>query len=276
MKKAIITAAFAAVAALAGAQTIHSIVFCHTTDASIGRPMTTEMANLKKQIGVIESCLDDYAAERTFLDGPMCTRENLKKVIDEMEIEEEDIVLTFYGGHGAHAANDSDPWPQYCMNVPTAAGQNSWVPMALLANWLKAKPTQPRLTVILSNCCNSVSPMVTRKPLWAMGGDYTSLDNIKPENIRTLFSGKGVVMMTSSRVPEPSWCNDMTGGLFTTDFVEVLDRVGKGSVAPRLEERLPKDLRPLQCPRHPRPRQRRAQAASLLSSQHGHLDAPQA
>lgn len=65
-----------------------------------------------------------------------------------------------------------------------------------------------------------------------MGGDYTKLDGVSAEKYKELFSAKGLVMATSSTVPEPSWCNAITGGLFTSDFIDVLQMVGSGSVLP--------------------------------------------
>lgn len=212
----------------ASAQTLHTIVFCNTIDESIGRSMKVELDNVTKQFKMINNLID-YDLDFHTLDGKDCTKENLKSILDEMYVEEDDVILTFYGGHGSHATNNEiDPWPQYCMNTGFE-NQNNWVPMALLEKWVRAK--NPRLAIILSNCCNVVQGATTIKPLWAMGGDYTRLDGKKADNYKKLFSIKGIVMATSSKIPEPSWCNDGCGGLFTCDLVQALDMVGDGSLA---------------------------------------------
>ena len=145
-----------------------------------------------------------------------------------MDVEEDDVILTFYGGHGSHAPNnEDDPWPQYLMNSGFE-NQGNWVPMASLAKWVQAK--NPRLAIILSNCCNAIQPKTTIKPLWAMGGDYTNIDAKKTENYKKLFSAKGLVMATSSKLGELSWCNSLSGGLYTCDFIEALDMVGSGKI----------------------------------------------
>lgn len=211
------------------AQTLHAVVFCNTIDRSIGRSMTVELMNVTKEISKI-SDLIDYDLDLVQLDGPKCTRANLKRAIDEIDIESGDILLTFYGGHGSHAKNnENDPWPQYLMNSGFE-NQSNWVPMASVIKWVEAK--KPRLGVVLSNCCNVVQAGVTIKPLWAMGGDYTSLAGIKAENYKKLFNASGLIACTSSKIPEPSWCNDAMGGLFTCDFIDVLQMVGSGSVSP--------------------------------------------
>jgi hypothetical protein len=210
------------------AQTLHTIVFCNTIDSSIGESMSLEFINVKSQIKTLAGLID-YDEDNHELDGKNCTRSNLKSIIDQLEIEEDDVILTFYGGHGSHAEDDPDPWPQYLMNSGFE-NQDNWVPMATLQKWIEAK--HARLSVIISNCCNSIQAATTKKPLWAMGGDYTKLDNTRAENYKKLFAAKGLVMATSSRVSEPSWCGIPHGGLYTCDFIQAMKLVGTGEIAP--------------------------------------------
>lgn len=211
------------------AQTLHTIVFCNTIDESIGESMSIELKNVTSRIKTLNAAID-YDMDFHSLDGHNCTKDNLKLVIDQMDVDQDDVILTFYGGHGSHAENnESDPWPQYCMNTGFE-NQNNWVPMASLAKWIQAK--KPRLAIILSNCCNVVQKATTIKPLWAMGGDYSSLNEKNAINYRKLFSAKGLVMATSSKVSEPSWCGIPQGGLFTCDLLQALEMVGNGSVSP--------------------------------------------
>ncbi|MBQ6063475.1 MAG: caspase family protein [Prevotella sp.] len=212
----------------ANAQTLHTIVFCNTIDGDIGESMKVELMNVTNQFKKINDLIE-YDMDFYKLDGPICTRANLKRAIDQLEVDEDDVILTFYGGHGSHAPNDSDPWPQYCMNTGFE-DQSNWVRMATVAKWVWAK--KPRLAIILSNCCNVIQGATTVKPLWAMGGDYTSLDGISADKYKELFSAKGLVMATSSKVPEPSWCNNVIGGLFTSDLIDALQNVGSGEVSP--------------------------------------------
>lgn len=210
------------------AQTLHTIVFCNTIDESIGESMKIELMNVTNQIKKINDLIE-YDVDFYKLDGPICTKANLKRAIDQLDVDEDDVILTFYGGHGSHAKNDPDPWPQYCMNTGFE-DQSNWVPMSHVAKWVQAK--NPRLAIILSNCCNVVQGATTIKPLWAMGGDYTKQDDVSASKYKELFSAKGLVMATSSKVPEPSWCNAVMGGLFTSDLIDVLQMVGSGSVLP--------------------------------------------
>lgn len=228
-KIGLIIAIIVTISSFSHAQTLHTIVFCNTIDESIGNSMRYELQNVTNQFRTINGLID-YDEDFVPIDGYKCTRAYLKRVIDRMEVEPDDVILTFYGGHGSHAENNaSDPWPQYCMNTGFE-NQGNWVPMAELAKWVQSK--NPRLAVVLSNCCNVVQRFTTIKPLWAMGGDYTSIANVKAERYKKLFSAKGLVMATSSRVPEPSWCCVPDGGLFTCDLITALKMVGEGNIQP--------------------------------------------
>lgn len=211
------------------AQMIHVVVFCNTTDKKIGESMTVELNNVLNQFQTLHKLVEaDYDLDIYELSGADCTRANLKKIIDEMDVYPEDVVWTFYGGHGSHAANNADdPWPQYLMNSGFE-NQANWVPMATLDNWVAAK--KPRLRIISSNCCNNVQPETTIKPLWADDGRATSLKGLNAENFKKLLSAKGRVMSTSSKLGQYSWCNGY-GGIYTNIFWEVMTMVGTGQVS---------------------------------------------
>lgn len=220
------------------AQTFHGIVFCNTIDESIGESMKVDMQSMSDKIQTLQTLLeDDYGCDFKVFDGNDCTRANLKSYIDNMEVGSDDVIFTFYGGHGSHAENNaSDPWPQYLMNSGFE-NQSNWIPMAEFARWIKEKGA--RLSIITSNCCNKEQSGTTIKPLWADDGRATKLDNLDAEKFRKLFAAKGVVMATSSKLGQYSWCNGY-GGLFTCDFIDVLDMVGKGQIVPDWEEILKK------------------------------------
>lgn len=221
----------------ANAQTLHVVVFCNTIDESIGKGMSVEYKNVLNQIQTLNTMLD-YDMDLHKLDGPICTRANLQSIINDMEIEEDDIVFTFYGGHGSHAENnESDPWPQYLMNSGFE-NQSNWVPMATLAKWVKAK--NARLSLVISNCCNKEQAATTIKPLWANDGRATELDGLNADNYRKLFSARGFVMATSSKLGQYSYCSDAYGGIFTNDFWNAMRMVGTGDVAADWESVLKK------------------------------------
>ena len=231
MKRLLILFYICMVCVLVNAQTFHAIVFCNTIDRSIGQSMGVELANVTRNFSVLENLLeDDYLFVITAVDGRECTAANIKAIINEMNVGPDDVVFTFYGGHGSHAPNNSnDPWPQYCMNT---GNQSQWLPMAQVDKWVAEK--NPRLRITMANCCNVVQEGVTIKPMWANNDRATKLDGYDAAAFRKLFGHKGKIMMTSSKLGQYSWCNSY-GGLFTNQFWASMSDLGQGKIKPDWE-----------------------------------------
>ena len=207
-------------------QTVHAIIACNTIDSSIGVGMTSDMKNMRNAIQLIISMLDCEYDEKVF-DGNSCTKANITNYINQMDIASgDDIVIFFYGGHGTHAFNNaSDPWPQMCMNTNI---ESLFMPVASVEKLIAAK--NPKLMIILTNCCNKEQSGVTIKPLYAQSAGPTIQSDYNAEAFRKLFLGsKGKVMMTSSKLGQYSWCGGY-GGLFTNYLLEVLDGVGMNRI----------------------------------------------
>jgi len=228
MKKILILSLVWMICTIANAQTFHAIVFCNTIDRSIGQSMSVELSNVARNFGILEKLLEeDYLFNITLVDGNHCTAQNIQNLLKGMRIEPDDVVFTFYGGHGSHAPNNAeDPWPQLCMNT---SDQSKWIPLALIDKWVAMK--NPRLRIIMANCCNVVDDRVTIKPMWATDERATKLDGLDAETFRKLFRHKGNIMITSSKLGQYSWCNSY-GGCFTNQFWESMNKLGKGQISP--------------------------------------------
>lgn len=212
------------------AQTLHAIIACNTTDRSIGTGMVSDMKNMRNAAQIIAANLECEYDEYVF-DGPQCTKANLTKCISDMDVERDDIILFFYGGHGTHAQNNSeDPWPQMCMNTNI---ESLFFPVASLERLISNK--QPKLRVILTNCCNKEANGVSIKPLYAQSTGATNLGRYNSEAFKKLFfENKGKVMMTSSKLGQYSWCTP-EGGLFTNFLLDVLEEIGTNKLSPTWE-----------------------------------------
>lgn len=211
----------------AKAQTLHAVIACNTTDRSIGESMKRDMENMSNAIQIIMANFE-YDFEMQQFDGTTCTKANITKYINDMEVGRDDIVFFFYGGHGTHAFNNADdPWPQMCMNTNI---ESLFMPVASVDKLIADK--QPKLRIILTNCCNKEQNGVSIKPLYAQSEGPTTLSGYDPEAFRKLFlESKGKVMMTSSKLGQYSWCGEY-GGLFTNYLLDVLDAVGMNKITP--------------------------------------------
>ena len=209
------------------AQTLHAIIACNTADRSIGESMKRDLENMSNAIQIIMANFD-YEFEMQQFDGVTCTKANITKYINDMEVGRDDIVFFFYGGHGTHAFNNADdPWPQMCMNTNI---ESLFMPVTSVDKLIAAK--QPKLRIILTNCCNKEQTGVSIKPLYAQSEGPTTLSDYNPQAFRKLFlDSKGKVMMTSSKLGQYSWCGAY-GGLFTNYLLDVLDAVGMNKITP--------------------------------------------
>lgn len=225
VKKFIILVILCSFSCIAYSQTFHAIVACNTIDRSIGTGMVSDMKNMSNAIQIIAANLNCEFEMQVF-DGNQCTKKNIIEYIDEMEVGRDDVILFFYGGHGTHAENNAnDPWPQMCMNTNI---ESLFMPVKQLDKLLGNK--QPKLRVILTNCCNKEQSGVTIKPLYAQSTGATMLGDYNAAAFKKLFlENQGKVMMTSSKLGQYSWCG-ANGGLFTNYLLDVLDEVGKGKI----------------------------------------------
>lgn len=230
MKKTrLLTAVFVLSSLAANAQTMHFISMFDTNDQKIGSGMKTERMLINNELQTIAGYLEEFGYDSQFSDyyGVNCGRSSLIQAINGLQVGNNDVVVFYYGGHGARAVSDSDRFPQMCLGE---RNQANWVPSSLIKNMITKK--NPRLTIVLTGCCNYPDNGVTIKSIIAQSGSYTSMANINKEAFKELFlNSKGVVQLTSSRAGEFSWCNDK-GSFFALALLETLNDVGKGTVSP--------------------------------------------
>lgn len=224
-KSIVIAIVAALIATSVQAQTFHAIIACNTTDASIGPGMISDMNHMNNMVQTIQAILDCESDLKIF-DGNTCTRANITNYINNMEVGRDDVILFFYSGHGTHAAgNAEDPWPQMCMNTGI---ESLFMPVISVDKLLANK--QPKLRIILTDCCNVEDSRVSIKPKLAQLSGPTSLKDFNTSAIKKLFlENKGKVIMTSSKLGQYSHScnyNDM-GSIFTNYVIEAFDGIGQ-------------------------------------------------
>lgn len=211
------------------AQTLHFISMFDTNDKSIGSGMKTERMLINNEMQTIAGYLEEFGYDSQFSDyyGANCGRASLMQAISALQVGKNDVVVFYYGGHGARAYNNSeDRFPQMCLGE---ASQSNWVPSSLIKNIIAKK--NPRLAVILTGCCNKEGAGVTIKSIVAQSSGYTSEANINKSAYKKLFlESKGVVQLTSSRAGEYSWCTEK-GSIFALALLDILENVGEGKVS---------------------------------------------
>lgn len=204
------------------AQKLHKILFGHTTDRKIGKSVETDMARASNEIDAIGAYIN-YEVVPYIYPGDICSKENLEKLMTDLSISNNDIVVFYYSGHGAHAQGGlNDPWPQMCMNTPEF--QEKYVPLHKVIETITAK--NPHFALIMSDCCNNIdeSGLVTVKGGLLKGAkDATTIEDLTKKNYQILFTQyKGVLPVTSSKLTQTSGGTIDDGGLFSMSFFDAL------------------------------------------------------
>ena len=131
-----------AIAQTSSAQTLHALVAGCTNDPSIGKGAKQNVADVSNLLQSAAAAMDCEFDFEVFED-PQCTKANVINWINNLDIEKDDVVVFFYSGHGGRALNDSDPFPQMCMNNPRR--QDLFMPVAQVDKLIAAKSPRLRL-----------------------------------------------------------------------------------------------------------------------------------
>lgn len=206
------------------AQSLHAIVFCNTLDKGIGCDVDEE--NMLNELAIIAG--ETNLTYKPYVKhGEECTKTNLLKVIDELNCSSNDVIFMYYSGHGAHSAQQmNEPFPQLCMKYNSESYQSQFVSVKTVDEHITRK--NPRLSIIITDCCNNVSNSLLPRTISGMKGatveNTTSVDALGKLFVRS----RGKVKITSSKLTQTSLGSGKTGGLFTNAFIDVLADIEDG------------------------------------------------
>lgn len=205
----------------AKAQRLHKIIFGHTTDELIGTSVQIDMERASNEIDEIAAFID-YEVVPYYYVGNDCSKENLDKVLTNLSVSNNDVVIFYYSGHGDHSQGGlNDPWPQMCLNQPQI--QSRYYPLRKVIETITAKG--PHFSLILSDCCNKIDETgtVTVKSVIKGVKESTTIDEKTKKNYLDLFTHySGVLTMTSSKLDQYSLSDNIDGGLFSKSFFDAL------------------------------------------------------
>ena len=231
-KKILILIAAILIVSSLQAKTFHVIGIFDTDDGKIGKGIKSEMQIMKDKIGFIREhvTLLGYKLETHYLSGSDCCKETLIQTVNAVSVSSDDVVFFYYGGHGARAMNDPDPFPQMCLG---SVIQSKYVPATKVKNMIMAK--NPRLLIMMTGCCNKESPYVQPKDTEFLCF-RTRKQRVALKAVKKLFiEPRGVVMMTSSVQGEYSWITPK-GSFFALALWDAITRSGEGALSPNWKE----------------------------------------
>lgn len=186
------------------AQTVYAVGFFQTSDPSIGT--VVDLNNFKpwmERIAAQSGLPLNYQA----YSGDDFNVAKARQVLTALQVNENDVIYFYYSGHGANPPGKK--WP-----VMDFARPDSSDDVSLDEVVEKLQPKNPRLLVVLADCCNSFpnqgDPLIVKEVFKDTVADA----------FRSLFVNfQGTVIATGASPGQYSLGGEKTGGVFTNAYM---------------------------------------------------------
>lgn len=206
-------AMFVGIPSVTEAGDLISVIVADTSDKSIGDSTSADLLKMRAMMSKIATNTEMKLKEVIIKDN-MTTATNMMKSIKSLNVQEDDVVIFYFSGHGYRTASKGDsPWPNLYFSIRDEGVEYEKV-VSILQN------KNPRLLVTISDVCNNMipdrgAPVLVRAMV--LRGEVEKKVN---ENYGRLFlQTRGLVRVTSSRAGEFAWATT-AGGTYTLAFLK--------------------------------------------------------
>ena len=192
---------------------IHMALFCDTNDEKIGESMLTDVEIYKQLMNDVAQALmqQGVQADARIFTGDDCSPSCARDYVRNLSCRG-DVVFFVYSGHGGRSHDDDKEsnFPRMCFGSNT-----DLVKVVDIVNTIKSK--QPRLIVMVSDCCNSYYDRRISTESMMAGYNAGSGDGL-----RALFLNQtGVACITAASPGEYGWCT-RDGGYLTVNLMDAI------------------------------------------------------
>lgn len=189
----------------------------------IAEGVEKDLRNMQAEVQEI-SHYTGLELKTVMITGQDVRQDKIRSELANLKVNSDDVVLFFYSGHGSHENKDpNNPWPYLLLSR-----DKSTIDLETINSILMSK--HPRFLLSVANACNSLEAPKDSPGDFKMDAqiDYTWLVNHdwKAENnYRKLFlETNGTILVTSSKVGEPSYGKPSYGGYYPYAFVVSLQQ----------------------------------------------------
>ncbi len=187
--------------------TLHALLLSDDTPASGLREEVHVDINKVRRFLFLVTKETKIDLDITILQGREATLLSIKKWIDALSPSSENIIFVYFAGHGFRTSHESKQWPYL---VLPNKGET------LNSNWLvkKLESKQARLSVLLSDCCNTIDERFCSKREKGPKKEG-SLPGLKKLFLET----RGSIVASAASPGEYAFCTLEQGGIFTDTLV---------------------------------------------------------
>ncbi|MCQ2250032.1 MAG: caspase family protein [Bacteroidales bacterium] len=200
-----------------GDVTMHFIVVAATNDESIGESVQTDLKLVRKDFSIMADQLN-IGFDEQIVQGSQFNKRNIEKVIDNVNVKPNDLIVFIYSGHGFRYDDDQDAFPRMYL---AQHGENPTDEYQLSTTdaFKRLAKKNARLTLFLSDCCNS-EVGATRMEMESMAFASRAVNNnIDTKKLRQLFiDQEGTLRATAAKAGQYALC-DRSGGYLLTSFL---------------------------------------------------------
>lgn len=194
-------------------QRVHALVIGLTDDPKIGRDMRL---NLDGMQNVLRAIPPQHRGAMLRIDGQDCQPANILRSIQMLNVQPNDALFVYYGGHGAFDPNriePNDPSGAHFFSIP---GQDL-MRRDLMRTMLSK---QARLTLLISDTCNVSAPanLPGRAAAVQMAPQQQPQE---PPVVSLLLRHRGILDVSGSSRGQYGWGSEH-GGIFTVSLVRAM------------------------------------------------------
>lgn len=203
MKKLVFTILSICISAIATAQTMHTLIFVNESEPKREIDRTADSRNMQRFFTDIARNLN-YRNNLRSHTGSEFTTTYINREIENLNVNNNDVVVFYYSGHGANFKNDK--WPTLdLLDKPYWSSQ-------ILAK-LNAKCDKAKLVLFITDCCNSyINHNITPT------SSFNPVDENNVAKLFTGFKGKKKVIVTAAKPGQASLSDLRLGALFGIAF----------------------------------------------------------
>lgn len=194
------------------AATMHAIIV-GDTQSNIGNASTIDLGRIKQHLQTVSYYTDMELIGREYSSFNF-RAEKVMEYIDSLTVDDDDVIVFYYTGHGFRTPSMDNPWPALFFGFNDDA-----LDIHAIANILAEK--NPRFLLVIADCCNNLveesdAPTVRKNAMFSLRKDSKAI-----HGYRKLFCDfHGVVVASSAEAGEYALCNNAIGGFFTYAYLE--------------------------------------------------------